>query len=53
MLVTQATNPSDLITMMQNKGIDLGQLRNVLNSGDLRALIRPDQRAGAAIIEKD
>lgn len=32
---TRATSATDLIKMMQDKGIDLGQLRNVLNSGDL------------------
>ena len=30
----------------------VGDIRS-LNAGDLRAIIRPEQRAGAAIIEKD
>lgn len=32
---TRATSATDLIKMMQDRGIDLGQLRNVLSSGDL------------------
>ncbi len=31
----QATNPAKLVELIQNRGLDLGTLRNVLTSGDL------------------
>lgn len=31
----QATTATDLVSMLQNRGIDLGQLRAVMSSGDL------------------
>lgn len=31
----QATTASDLVRLLQNRGIDLGQLRGVLSNGDL------------------
>jgi hypothetical protein len=31
----RAGRASDLVTMLQNRGLDLGQLRNVMSSGDL------------------
>lgn len=32
---TQATSATDLVKLLQSKGVDLGQLKSVLNSGDL------------------
>jgi hypothetical protein len=32
---SQATSATDLVKMLQNKGVDLNQLKSVLNSGDL------------------
>jgi hypothetical protein len=34
-VTTSATSATKLVELLQNKGVDLGQLRNVLNSGDL------------------
>jgi len=31
----RAATPADLVTMLQNRGVDLGQLRAVMSSGDL------------------
>ncbi|WP_250009863.1 hypothetical protein [Actinoplanes sp. M2I2] len=34
-VTSQATSASSLVSMLQSKGVDLTQLRSVLNSGDL------------------
>ncbi|MEV6637179.1 hypothetical protein AB0M54_41255 [Actinoplanes sp. NPDC051470] len=30
-----AQSPAELVTMLQNRGLDVGELRNVMSSGDL------------------
>jgi hypothetical protein len=34
-LASQVSNATDLVQLMQKKGVDLGQLRSILNNGDL------------------
>lgn len=34
-VANQATTATDLVSMLQNRGVDLGQLRAVMSSGDL------------------
>ncbi|MFG1603787.1 hypothetical protein [Actinoplanes sp. NPDC049265] len=34
-VAAQAGTATDLVTMLQNRGLDVGQLRNVMSSGDL------------------